>query len=139
TMDFASDLKFLIEHIAISIADSAAYWDSDVNPSVEAFAEAAGHSLEIIGDAVEMLEIFQGEMDLSMLTVENVQDVARDPGGLARIVGEAFRQISADRSEEANPAVDQSGADSGTSLGAITDSFDFSQKLRPDTDSHGNP
>lgn len=139
TMDFASDLKFLIEHIAISIADSAAYWDSDVNPSVEAFAEAAGYGLEIIGDAVEMLEIFQGEMDLSMLTVENVQDVARGLGGLARIVAEVFREVSADWSEEVNPAADQLAEDIGTSLGAITDIFDFLQKLRPDTDSDGNP
>src|SRR5690606_30721135 len=81
----------------------------------------------------------QGEMDLSMLTVENVQDVARSLGGLARIVAEVFREVSADWSEEVNPAVDQLAEDIGTSLGAITDIFDFLQKLRPDTDSDGNP
>lgn len=113
TKQFASNLKFLIEHIALSIGDSAAHIAAsrpeDFNEQIEAFAEAVGPSLGLMSDMVDVLGAMAdlGD-DFVMPSLEEIQEFTDDAVVMIRMIADGFREASI------GWGVDEKGAKAGT-------------------------
>lgn len=121
--DFSLALAGIARIVAEAFLIASAGWREEVNPAIEAFSEAAGDSLGLIGDALDVIEML-ADFDASELTVQRVQDFALAIGGVARIIAEAFRIASAGWDEEATPAIEAFSEAAGASLGLIKDAVD---------------
>ena len=97
--EFASNLKFLIEHIAVSIGDAAMLLRSEKPEGflteMENFAEAVGPTLPLMSDTVGFLsDIADLGRSYVMPSLEEIQRFADDLVVIIRHVADAFREAS---------------------------------------------
>lgn len=136
-MDFASNAKFLIEHIVLSLGDSAAAIASDANhPSYRGegfveiageFAESAGSAVGLIGDAfgfISNFADFDGEynLDAALSAVGELKFLVEK---IVLEVGDAALAIKDSQPENLLDAISGYSEAVSPAVGLLSDVFGF--------------
>lgn len=128
SMDWASNLKFLVEHIAFSIGDSAAYLKQErpeeFLEGIAAYAEAVQPAVAILADMVALLDGINEMKPSETTDAELVQTFAR-LADLAREAAIHAAGASATWGDEVNPQLEAFHDDVSNALGILSGTFDI--------------